>query len=404
MAEPVKADIAIFGGGIAGLWMLTRLRQAGYAAVLFETEALGAGQTLKSQGIIHGGMKYALHGVLTPEVTAMAGMPDLWRSCLHGLGDINLSKVGLLSKTHYLWSPGGLISRMTGFLASMAMRSKVARVKPADYPYVFQNPRFKGAVYALDEIVLDVPSLISELSHLNQGAIFKIKPLAKQDLHFDSQGQLLSIDIALGQASASLIADHTIFMAGEGNELVLDQFKGTRLAMQRRPLHMVMVKTPFYYPLYAHCMGAGQRPRLTVTTHRLQNGEAVWYLGGMLAEDGNARESGEQIQAAKKELESLFPWLDFTAAKYATLRVDRAEPKTSDGLKPQTSFAETLQNLTVAWPTKLALAPALANTLQTMIDGRGLKPGKPEWQALNGWPAPPLAKPMWETCTWKNAT
>lgn len=403
MAEPIKADIALFGGGIAGLWTLTRLRQAGYAAVLFETDALGAGQTLKSQGIIHGGMKYALHGVLTPEVTAMAGMPGLWRDCLHGLGPINLSKVSLLSKTHYLWSPGRMMAKITGFLAGMAMRSKVAPVKPADYPFVFQNPKFKGALYALDEIVLDVPSLMSELAEMNRGAIFKIKSLTKENLHFDAQGQLLSIDIALGQASASLIADHTIFMAGEGNELVLDHFKDKRLAMQRRPLHMVMVKTPFYYPLYAHCMGVGQRPRLTVTTHRLQSGEAVWYLGGMLAEEGNERDAGEQIQAAKQELESLFPWLDFSAAKYATLRVDRAEPKTSDGMKPQSTFAETVNNLTVAWPTKLALAPALTATIESMIHARGLKPGKPEWQALNGWPAPPLAKPMWETCLWKSA-
>ncbi|HEU5281551.1 MAG TPA: FAD-dependent oxidoreductase [Gammaproteobacteria bacterium] len=400
MVQAVKVDVAIFGGGIAGLWALTRLRQAGYAAVLFETEALGAGQTVKSQGIIHGGMKYALHGALTSEVTTMAAMPTLWQDCLHGLGEINLSKAALLSKTQYLWSPGLLTAKITGFLAGMAMRSKVAAVKPNDYPDVFQNKKFKGALYALDEIVLDVPSVIDELSTLNRGAIFKIRSLTQNDLHFDAQGRFLSADLHVEDTKATLTADHVVFVAGEGNALVVNQLKRPGLGMQRRPLHMVMVKTPFYYPLYAHCMGVGQRPRLTVTTHRLQNGEAVWYLGGLLAEEGNDRDAAAQIQAAKHELENLFPWLDFSAAKYATLRVDRAEPKTADGLKPETFFAESNHNLTVAWPTKLALAPALAASIVETIKARRFSPSK---TSLPDWPAPSVAKPLWETCLWKSA-
>src|SRR5665213_2066743 len=57
MQKSATADIAIFGGGIAGLWLLNRLRTAGYSALLFESGALGGGQTNKAQGIIHGGMK-----------------------------------------------------------------------------------------------------------------------------------------------------------------------------------------------------------------------------------------------------------------------------------------------------------------------------------------------------------
>src|SRR5690606_11380471 len=37
-------DLVIFGGGVAGLWLLNRAREAGYSALLFEREALGAGQ------------------------------------------------------------------------------------------------------------------------------------------------------------------------------------------------------------------------------------------------------------------------------------------------------------------------------------------------------------------------
>jgi hypothetical protein len=60
--------------------------------------------------------------------------------------------------------------------------------------------------------------------------------------------------------------------------------------MQRRPLHMVMAKGPSLKPLYAHCLGGGTKPRITVTTHPAADGQWVWYLGGDIAEaDGVAR-------------------------------------------------------------------------------------------------------------------
>ena len=63
-------------------------------------------------------------------------------------------------------------------------------------------------------------------------------------------------------------------------------------------------------PLYAHCLGGGATPRLTITTHPLQDGEAVWYLGGQIAETGIERSSAEQIAAGREALSALLPWLD----------------------------------------------------------------------------------------------
>ena len=60
MPQALSTDILIVGGGIAGLWLNARLRRAGYATVLVESASLGGGQSVKSQGIIHGGAKYAL--------------------------------------------------------------------------------------------------------------------------------------------------------------------------------------------------------------------------------------------------------------------------------------------------------------------------------------------------------
>ena len=65
MSQLLTTDVLIVGGGIAGLWLNARLRQQGYNTLLIEQQSLGGAQTVKSQGIIHGGTKYALQGALT---------------------------------------------------------------------------------------------------------------------------------------------------------------------------------------------------------------------------------------------------------------------------------------------------------------------------------------------------
>lgn len=402
MKKIAAADIVIFGGGIAGLWLLNRLRQSGLSAILFESGALGGGQTHKSQGIIHGGMKYALHGKLTKEAMIMADMPTLWKHCLEGHGEIDLSGVPVLSSQHYLWAPHKFTSRLTGFLASATLTSKVEALAKELYPTVFQHPSFKGEVFSLDEMVIDVPGLIRELVKANQDAVYKIEPLCDEELKFDDEGKLLSATVYMAGKSVEISAQQFIFAAGAGNEIIIKKLKNKEVAMQRRPLHMVLVKTPFDYPLYAHCLGLGSRPRITITTHHAQDGSTIWYLGGLLAEDGVGRDSATQIKAARDELRALFPWLDFSAAEFSTFCIDRAEPQQKGGLKPESVYAKAIKNMIIAWPTKLALAPLLADTILRQLHKAELTPQLLDTRELRSWPMPPLARPVWEDAFCKN--
>ena len=132
--QQLQLDIAIIGGGIAGLWTLNQLRGLGYSAVLFEQEALGSHQTIASQGMIHGGIKYALGGALSGGSETISAMPAAWRACLAGDGPVDLRGAKVLSDDFYLWSAGSLQSRMTSFFASKMLRGRVQklkRVKPA---------------------------------------------------------------------------------------------------------------------------------------------------------------------------------------------------------------------------------------------------------------------------------
>src|SRR5690349_15173678 len=97
MVERFRKDIAIFGGGVAGLWLLRRLKSAGYRPVLIEKNSLGAGQTLAAQGIIHAGLKYSLEGILSEHTQSLAAMPGIWKDCLAGRGELDLSSVKVLA-------------------------------------------------------------------------------------------------------------------------------------------------------------------------------------------------------------------------------------------------------------------------------------------------------------------
>jgi glycerol-3-phosphate dehydrogenase len=387
MSQALSTDVLIVGGGIAGLWLNARLRRQGFATLLVENASLGGGQSVKSQGIIHGGAKYALHGALTGASEAIADMPRRWREALAGNGELDLSGVRLLSEAHYLWSPGSLAGNITSFFASKAVRGRVDQVKGEQLPPALQHPKFKGKVYRLAELVLDVPSLISRLSELAGDGLLaaeRIEPLQEN-------GELAGLIVD----GREIRAQRIILSAGRGNAELLKTLGLSQPAQQLRPLHMALVKGPTLKPLYAHCLGGGPKPRVTITTHPAADGQWVWYLGGDLAEaEGVARDEQAQITAAQKELRELLPWVDLSAAQWATLRVERAEPAQSGLARPDNAFVHEQGKLLVGWPTKLALAPDFADRVLAALSRDGIQPA--QHTPLPPLPRPTVAPPAWE--------
>jgi glycerol-3-phosphate dehydrogenase len=387
MSQSLSTDILIVGGGIAGLWLNARLRQLGYSTLLVECASLGGGQSLKSQGIIHGGAKYALHGALTGASEAIADMPRRWREAVAGHGELDLTGVRLLSEAHYLWSPGSLAGNLTSFFASKAVRGRVDQVKGDQLPPALQHPKFKGKVYRLAELVLDVPSLITRLAELAGDGLLAAREIAPLREGGDVIG--LRID------GREIRAQRIVLSAGAGNAELLASLGLEQPRQQLRPLHMVLVKGPSLKPLYAHCLGGGPKPRITVTSHPAADGQWVWYLGGDIAEaDGVARDEAAQIRAAQKELGDLLPWVDLSSARWATLRVDRAEPAQSGLVRPDNAFLAEQGRLLVGWPTKLALSPDFADRVIAALQRDGIQPAAGE--PLPELPRPPLAQPVWE--------
>jgi hypothetical protein len=128
------------------------------------------------------------------------------------------------------------------------------------------------------------------------------------------------------------------------------------------------------------------------------DGSQVWYLGGTLAEKGAAQSAAEVLAAAQKELRELLPWVDLSAAQWATLPVVRAEPRQPNLMRPDKAFAAWISpatNIIAAWPTKLTLAPNLAAQVEALLRERRIAPGNRPCPAL-GLPKPGISPTPWE--------
>lgn len=399
----LQYNIVILGGGIAGLWLLNRLRDAGHDAVLLERQALGGGQTLASQGIIHGGLKYALNGVLTPASSAIAAMPARWQACLEGRGELDLRACSVLSPHYWMWSGASSIrSRFKAFLGSRALRGRIDYLRPADYPDILRDPPVDGSVYRLPDFVLDIPSLLTALStpqldHIGQAGDIRLN---SDNGHRIESLQATGTD---GQA-VTIHPGYCILAAGAGNEALLQQIGAEQPVMQRRPLHMVTLRCD--RPAWLHVIGDdyGMTPRLTITAHPATDGQWLWYLGGALAENGVHRSADEQIDAARALLDELFPGVRPVEGSWHCFMTERAEPAGRDRQRPDDAFVHVRGNVITAWPTKLALAPNLGDAVLHRVTPGVPKSGEeradeqdhPGQTLSRYFDTPPIARPPWE--------
>jgi len=390
-----KFDAVIFGGGIAGLWTLARLSGEGYRVLLLERSELGSGQTIASQGIIHGGIKYTL-GLAEPGEAsrAIAEMPEIWRACLEGRGEVDLRAASVLSPHQSLWTTPGLLSRIAGLGASKVIRTEVKRLGRDERPPIFNDAPRGIDVYQVDEPVLSIPSVVRALAgpQIAAGRIARIdfpgrvRFERRPDEHGGAEKMIRCVLVGAGRAGedVAIEARRWIFAAGEGNGALLDaawadaSMRAEGPLMQTRPLHMVMVRNPRLMGgeepvIFGHCLGASNVPRLTINTDRLAlSGEWVWYVGGQIAETGVGRSAGEQIEEARRELSVCLPWVDLSGASFATFRVNRAEG-VSEGqaggkvVRPDGPMVMEKNGVIVGWPTKLAFAPLFASRVLELM-------------------------------------
>lgn len=354
----------VIGGGVAGLWSAAILARHGYSVLLIERTALGAGQTIASQGILHGGIKYTLGGAATAASKAVSEMPERWALAMANdpSADLDLRAVKTLSPFQHLWTTGSFFSRMTAKIAAKAIRTKVWTV-PSERAFIALGAPDKHAlgrhmeVMAVEEPIIEPRSLVTALrdEFIRLGGVIQI---GTPRFEITPTSRLVHIDFATVRFSTAIIA------AGAGAAALTD-FMSAPPPMQRRPLHMVMARGDLP-KVFGHCVAAlSDKPRLTITSQRDSAGRNVWYIGGRIAEEGVSLEREAQIAAAKAEVSACLPWIRLDGVQWATLRIDRAEGTTADHSRPDLPVVVESTHLNApivtAWPTKLVFAPLVGD-------------------------------------------
>jgi FAD dependent oxidoreductase len=387
----MQLDVLIFGGGAAGLWCLDRFRRAGYSAILLEAKALGNGQTIQAQGIIHGGGKYALRGVRDfAAVRSTSKMPERWRRCLAGEIEPRLTGARVLSHRCYLWLPRGSLiaaAQSWGFMSVVTRADLLAtrpeKVAQAEWPGALRDSA--TAVYALAEQVISTGSLLQALAAHHQQSIFQ----------YDLTTTRFA-GTAVHIAGTALRPRAIVLTAGEGNAKLLYEVGIKGDLMQRRPLGMVLLrgKLPL---LFGHCI-VGGKTSLTVTTAT----DGVWQIGGEIAER-LAHENNMDLARAKamSEIRHRLPGLDFAEVEIALYRAVRAEGQTNDLRRPSgVHVSRVAPQVVVAWPTKLSLTPVLADEVFALVTMDLKEPAGYNQESPPLWPKPPVARYPWEEAEW----
>lgn len=369
-------DILIIGAGIAGLWTFHRLKKLGYDVLLLENDAIGGGQTIASQGILHAGLKYALTGKVNETARNISAMPQRWRDAMHTGAEVDLKNANILTPSQNLLIPKGFLGGLTKLVTTKALDG-IEDIAPADWPNELKLSAFTGQAVRMNELVLDIPSVISALADPYKNCIRNADP-------------------------ADFKPEFTIHTAAQGNgEMAAANGHDRHLKTQIRPLLMGML-SPAPFELYAHLVGTAEKPVATITTHKMQSGKHIWYIGGQAAERAKDADQHDLYADIIKALQKYFPAIDLQHVKWASLPIDRIEGQSgAKGFMPDTPTIHEAENHLYCWPTKLTFAPLLSDMILAQIEKRGIKPGENanDYSALPGvdYALPPWDKAVWET-------
>ena len=284
-------------------------------------------------------------------------------------------------------------------ITTKALGNKVHKVPPKDWPDSLRESGFDGTAIYMDEPVLDTKSVVKALAGPFRDSIRKINWPDGVRFEQDDKGNIKSITL---NEETRIYCKEVVFTAAESNDRIariLNHDDG--LEVQRRPLLMAMMKNA-PYPLHAHCVGASEKPVMTITTHKNLDGTLIWYLGGSVAEKPKEADPETVYAEARKVIQKYLPGTNLENVQWAPLPIDRVEgAKSNHGKLPDAPVLHSHGNALYAWPTKLTFAPQLSDMVVDHLKQRDVNPGaqKTDWSRLPKayLTTEPWNEPVWQT-------
>jgi hypothetical protein len=250
-------------------------------------------------------------------------------------------------------------------------------------------------VYTLEEPVVGTGSLLECLAAPHRAWTLLYDPgtsCSKIEILKDGR-------IRIESPKIDIRARAVLLVAGEGNANLLEKAGIHHDVMQRRPLSMILLRGPLP-ALFGHCI-LGGKTQLTVTTAWRSQDESIWQIGGEVAERAGLPPDDFR-NLALATIRRCLPGLDLSSLKLAVYRAVRAEAQTKDLRRPSgVHMSWVTDRIMVAWPTKLALVPVLADEICKELSIRLQEPSAPgEGVDVSDWPAPDVAPYPWENAEW----
>jgi len=122
-------------------------------------------------------------------------------------------------------------------------------------------------------------------------------------------------------------------------------------------------------------VGKTDKPLASITTHELNDGTLIWYLGGGVAERDKDANPDDMYKQTMQAFAKYLPNIDFSKTKWATLPIDRVEGKSkTDSWMPDTPTIHETDDALYCWPTKLTFAPMLSDMVLERLQKRDIHP------------------------------
>ena len=356
----MRLDAVIFGGGAAGLWLLDRLSRDGHHVVLLESRGLGAGETVGSQGILNVGRSIKASGLSSRVTKPLRELPNVWRDALLGRIVPNLTRTRLRSECCYLWQAESSVvpsSRERGVFGAHLNEPHPDDERPAVLTEV------TGPVRRVPEQVICPASYLADLADQYRDRLLLID--AERGLQFwmNSPGEVDAIQLTspTDGRTLELRPRQVIFTAGCDNARLRERVGLSVDALPSRPLHMVLARGNLP-ELNGHCV-EGAANLVTVTSDFDGDGRTVWQIGGRIAKDGMKLDPHAQTERVRAELACILPRLNLKGVEWSTYRLDRVEEEFGNSSRREAIQVFCAGNVTTGCPTKLVLAPVLADEI-----------------------------------------
>ncbi len=381
-------DVVIFGAGIAGLWTFHRLKRLGYDVLLLEKEFIGGGQTIASQGIIHSGLKFTLVGKVNKLAKSISKMPQRWRASLEGNGDVDIQSAVVNAQSQNLLIPAGFMGGIKALITQKTLGETAHEIPIDQWPEDIKKSGFRGSIIFMDELVLNIPTVIRALAEPYRNSIKKLTlQQAACPMEFLEENDIKTQYVVLTSAASN-------------HEIAKHYGHAKGLETQKRPLMQAMLK-PAPFPLFAHFVGKTDKPVASVTTHETENGTLVWYLGGGVAERKKEDDPKNLYKDMIESLKKYLPACDFSKIEWAELTIDRIEGESkTDHWMPNTPTIHRVDNVLYCWPTKLTFAPLLSDMILNEIEKRNITPSQKETD-FSFLPSVDYATAPWDKAKWK---